>query len=161
TRFIVFGWLLVAVLAAQAQQAQAPARTPRTSVTRSGPSIAAQIAELRQALNAQQQQISQQQSQIRQLNDQVQSPDQRIQKLDQSQTLASSAAAKADSAASETQKQGATVAAFQSDIKDLKQNQTSTAISVQDAQTSVTKAMESPLALHYKGITITPGGFLA
>ena len=44
---------------------------------------------------------------------------------------------------------------------DLKQNVTNTALSLQETQKNVQSSLESPLALHYKGITITPGGFLA
>jgi hypothetical protein len=45
-------------------------------------------------------------------------------------------------------------------VKDLKQNTTNAAVALQEAQTNFKKEMESPLAIHYKGVTITPGGFL-
>src|SRR5208337_3212525 len=35
------------------------------------------------------------------------------------------------------------------------------ALTLQETQKSVKDAMESPMAIHFKGITITPGGFLA
>ena len=47
------------------------------------------------------------------------------------------------------------------DVADLKQNATSTALSLQETQKNLRSEIESPLAIHYKGITITPGGFLA
>src|ERR1700735_4064857 len=48
-----------------------------------------------------------------------------------------------------------------SDVADLKTNVTNTALSLQETQKTVSTAQDSPIALHYKGITITPGGFLA
>src|SRR5207253_8636068 len=45
-------------------------------------------------------------------------------------------------------------------VGDLKQNSTNTALTLQETQKTI-NSLESPLALHYKGITITPGGFLA
>jgi hypothetical protein len=167
-RLIAFGLLLVlSPFTAQAQQnAAAPAgNAKRKAATAGASSITAQLAALKQALDAQQQEIGQQQVQIKQLSDQVQSRDAQIQqlqqKLDQSQDVATGAAAKADSAASQAAKDGETVAAFRSELTDIKQNATSTVVSLQETQTNLRSAMESPLALHYKGITITPGGFLA
>jgi len=119
--------------------------------------VAAQLSELKQALDAQQQQI-------KQLSDQIQSRDQQIQQLQQTlqqnQTAASDAASKADAAASQSAKQDQAVGALQSDVKDLKQNSTNTALALQETQTSVKKEMESPAAIHYKGVSITPGGFI-
>jgi hypothetical protein len=42
----------------------------------------------------------------------------------------------------------------------LKANTTNAALTLQETQKSI-KAMESPAAIHFKGITITPGGFVA
>ncbi len=46
-------------------------------------------------------------------------------------------------------------------MTDLKTNMANTVVSVQDTQKSVKEATESPTAIHYKGITLTPGGFVA
>ena len=48
---------------------------------------------------------------------------------------------------------------LKSDVTDLKTNVNNTALSLQETQKNVNAAIESPMALHYKGITITPGGF--
>src|SRR5208282_6815089 len=77
------------------------------------------------------------------------------------QNAASQAAQKADTAASQSAQQQQDVATVKSDVTDLKQNVTNAALSLQETQKNVKDAMESPLAIHYKGITITPGGFLA
>ena len=127
----------------------------------SGPSVAQQLAEMRRAIEAQQQQINA-------MGQQLQSRDQRIeqleQKLDQSETAVTHAQAKADSASSQTAEQGKTVATLSDDVTDLKQNTTNMAQTFQDTQKLVKgekEEIESPLAIHFKGVTLTPGGFLA
>ena len=141
--------------------AEAQDTSKGTKKKASGPSVAQQLAEMRQAIEAQQQQITA-------LGQQVQSRDQRIeqleQKLGQSQTAVTQAQAKADSASSQTAEQGKTVATLSNDVIDLKQNTTNMAQTVQDTQKSVKEEkeeIESPLAIHFKGVTLTPGGFLA
>jgi hypothetical protein len=108
--------------------------------------------------------IEAQQQQIKQLSDLIQSRDQKVQqleqRLDQSQTAAAQAQTKADTAAAQTADQGQTVATLKSDVTDLKANTTNAALTLQETQKNI-KEMGSPLALHFKGITITPGGFLA
>jgi hypothetical protein len=106
-----------------------------------------QIATQQQQLVTQQQMLAGQQQQIQQLKDEMQK---REAALDQAQ-------GKADQASSQASQQQETVAGLQSDVTDLKQNMTSVALSLQDTQSSI----ESPLAIHFKGVTITPGGFLA
>ena len=153
--------LLVWALAAQAQQstATATARTTRrkTAAAKTDPAIANQLSELKQAIDAQQQQI-------RQLSQQIQSRDQQVQqlqqKLDQSQSAAAQAESKADAAASQSTEQQQTVTSLESDVADLKSNSTNSALTLQETQKLIHEA-ENPIALHYKGITITPVGFLA
>lgn len=151
-------FVLTGMLWAQAQQGKpsAPAKgAKRKTAVRTDAGIAAQLNELKQAVDAQQQQI-------RQLSDQIQGRDQQIQqlqqRLDQSQSAATQAATKADAAASQASQQQATVTALKSDVTDLKTNSTNSALSLQETQKSISD-LGSPLAIHYKGITITPGGF--
>ncbi len=149
------------VIAAQAQQGAA---TPTAKSTRkkaaakvSGPTISTQLSEMKQAIDAQQQQI-------KQLTDLVESREQKIQqleqRLDQSQTAATQAQTKADTVAAEASEQGQTVMALKTDVTDLKSNYTNSALTLQETQKRIGD-LESPLAMHFKGITITPGGFLA
>jgi hypothetical protein len=120
-------------------------------------SIASQLDRMQKAIDAQQQQIEQ-------LRQQVQTKDQAMQqlqqKLDQSQTTAADAQSKADAAASQATQQQQAVTQLSSDVSDIKQNSANTALSLQETQKSVNE-LESPLALHFKGVTLTPGGFLA
>jgi len=158
----VFALTLALGLAASLYAAEPPQATSTTKssgkTTKKAPSVSTQLGELKQALEAQQQQIQR-------LSDQVQSRDQHIQqleqKLDQSQAAAAQAQAKADAAASQTAEQSQTVTALKSDVTDLKSNATGVTLSLQETQKSVRDQFESPLAIHFKGITITPGGFLA
>jgi hypothetical protein len=150
------------VIAAQAQQDAATATTtksPRKKMVpkTSEPTISAQLSEMKQAIDAQQQQI-------RQLSDLVQSRDQKIQqleqRLDQSQTVVVQAQTKADTAAAQSSEQQQAVATLKNDVTDLKSSAMNSALTLQETQKRIGD-MESPLAIHFKGITITPGGFLA
>jgi hypothetical protein len=150
------------VIAAQAQQGTAAALTTKTARKRatpkaSGPTISTQLSEMKQAIDAQQQQI-------KQLSDLVQSRDQKIQqleeRLDQSQTVATQAQTKADTAVAQTAEQEQTVATLKNDVTDLKSGVTNSVLNLQETQKRIGE-LESPLAIHFKGITITPGGFMA
>ena len=138
-----------------AQDASVPAKSAKKMKT---PSVSSQLSELKEAIEAQQKQLMD-------LGQQLQSRDQRIQqleqRLDQSQAAAVQAQAKADAAAAQTVQEDQSVTALKSDVSDLKLNGTNMAQTLQDTQKSLRDQFESPLALHFKGVTITPGGFLA
>lgn len=142
--------------AAHAQQTTAKGKKKKAAAAKTD-AVAAQLNELKQAIDAQQQQI-------KQLSDQIQGRDQQIQqlqqKLDQSQTATTEAQSKADAAAAQASDENQTVNALKSDVADLKTNNTSTALTLQETQKAIHE-VESPAAIHYKGITITPGGFVA
>jgi hypothetical protein len=101
--------------------------------------------------------IASQQQEIQQLRDIVQRKDQAVQ---QAQNAAADAASKADAAQAQAAQQQQAMGELKTDVSDLKANVTNTALTVQETQKTVNAAMESPVALHYKGISITPGGFL-
>jgi hypothetical protein len=108
------------------------------------------------------------QSQIDSLKGDLAAKDEQLRQAQAAAATAQAAAARAQAAAS-TQQQAvsdnaAAVSTLQATVTDLKGNQTSLATSVSDAVAAankVKKDLESPDALHYKGITITPGGFAA
>jgi hypothetical protein len=119
--------------------------------------LAEQVEALRQSLEAQQQQI-------KQLTDELARRDSQI-------GDAKSAAAAADAKASEANSKVAEVAAssaevktstttLSSDVADLKLGSDSLKGAVQDTQKKII-ASETPSSIHYKGVTITPGGFFA
>lgn len=152
--------LLAFVGSTMIASAQETATKPkaRKAPKASTPSVASQLKTMSEAIEAQQKQIEE-------LRQQVQTRDQAVQqlqqRLDQSQTAASQAQARADAASAEASKQEQSVTELRGDVNDLKQNASTTALSLQETQKSIKDAIESPLAIHYKGITLTPGGFLA
>jgi hypothetical protein len=124
-------------------------------------STSSELKELKDAIAAQQQQIQQ-------LQQQVQSRDAAIQKLEQqvgeAQAAANQAQSTAQSALGGEKKEGALTTqdldALQHEVTDLKAVSSNTVEGLQDTQKRVSD-LESPLAIHYKGITLTPGGFFA
>jgi hypothetical protein len=148
--------LVGSTLPANAQQAAPAKKTAKKAPA--APSVASQLKTMSDALAAQQKQIED-------LRQELQTRDQAVQqlqqRLDQSQTAASAAQAKADSASAAASQQAESVTALRSDVNDLKQNASTTAVSLQETQKSIKDAVESPAAIHFKGVTLTPGGFVA
>ena len=120
-------------------------------------SVSKQLQDMKDAIAAQQQQIMQ-------LQQQVQNRDQAIQALQQQVSQAQAAAQAAQQSANAANKgevpENAEIGALQHDVADLKAVSGNTVSELQETQKRVA-GLESPLAIHYKGITLTPGGFLA
>ena len=157
-RVLLFA-LLGSTMVASAQQAsKATAKAKKAPKAPAAPSVASQLKTMSDALAAQQKQIED-------LRQELQTRDQAVQqlqqRLDQSQSTATAAAAKADSATATASQQAESVTALRSDVNDLKQNASTTALTLQETQKNIKDAIESPAAIHYKGITLTPGGFVA
>jgi hypothetical protein len=151
-------WKLCAILflatslVAQTDAAPKPKKTKAAAIT------AADVQALKDAIEAQQAALARQEQQIRELRDELHHKDQAVQ---QATTAAADAAGKADAVQAQAAQQQQAVTQVQTDVADLKTNVTNTALSLQETQKNVNASMESPMALHFKGITITPGGFLA
>jgi hypothetical protein len=150
-----FALIAVLLLAGTVWGQATPKKRASSRKAASAPSAPAVTAEdvkaLRDALAAQQQQIQE----LRQALQQQQ------QQAAQAQSAASEAATKAAAAQDTATQNTEGFTALKSDVSDLKANATTTALSIQEDQKKVTEALESPIALRYKGVTITPGGFLA
>jgi len=144
---------LTASVWSQTDTASKPAKKKRAAAADAAqPAVtAAEVQALRDALAAQQKQIEQ-------LSEQLQ---QSRQAWQQTQAAVANAATKADTAQTTATDQQQTVVALKSDVADLKTNVTNTALTLQDTQKTIRDELESPLAIHFKGVTITPGGFLA
>ena len=150
-------WTLCAVLLLAtglvAQTSTAPKSTKKKAAA---PAItAADVQVLKDAIASQQAALAQQQQQLQELRDQLRQKDQTVQ---QAQAAASDAAGKADAAQAAATQQEQTVSALKSDVADIKINEANTVSTLQDTQKRIS---DPPTALHFKGITITPGGFLA
>ena len=133
------------------------AQTNTSAPRKSKPAVvtAAEVQALKDAIAAQQAAITTQQQQIQALQEALRSRDQAVQ---QAQTAATDASGKADAAQAQASQQQQTVGELKSEVTDLKGTVGNTVMSLQEVQKG---SSESPLAIHFKGITITPGGFLA
>ena len=128
---------------------------PKTTKKKAAAITAADVQALKDAIASQQAALAQQQQQIQELRNELGHKDQAVQ---QAQTAAADAASKADSAQASASQQQQSVTELKSDVTDLKNNMANTVVTVQEAQK---KMAEPPTAIHVKGVTITPGGFLA
>jgi hypothetical protein len=151
-------WKLCAILFLVTSLVAQTSTPPKPKKPKAAAITAADVQALKDAIASQQAAIAQQGQQIQELRDALQRKDQAVQ---QAQTVATDAAGKADAAQAQASQQQQAVSELKNDMTDLKTNVTNTALTVQETQKNVNAAMESPVALHYKGITITPGGFLA
>jgi len=105
------------------------------------------------------------QGQIDALKSDLAAKDAELQQAKQAAADAQAAAAKAEADASAQQaafsENAAAVSSLQNSVKDLTNNQASLTTTLSDETTNMKKMVEHPDTLHYKGITITPGGFTA
>ena len=135
-----------------------PQDAPAKKVHAKTASVSSQLAELKEAIEAQQ-------KQIQDLGQQLQTRDQQVQqlqqRLDQNQAAAAAAQAKADAVAAQDAQQDQSVSSLKTDVSDIKLNNINMAQTMQDTQKSLREQIESPLAIHFKGVTVTPGGFMA
>jgi hypothetical protein len=127
--------------------------------TKKTSSVSSRLSQMEQAISAQQQQIQQ-------LMDQLKSRDSQVQQLQQQLSQTQASVTQAQQAAQTAQDQASRgvqpdqLDAVKKDVTDLQSSATNYALNLQETQKEI-KGLESPLAIHYKGITITPGGFLA
>jgi hypothetical protein len=105
-----------------------------------------------------------QQQQIQQLRDEAQRRDAAMQQLQQQLSALQSTAQQAQSAAqtatSASEQNQAALTKLQSAVGTVETSTKATATAVQAAEKKVT-GLESPLSIKYKGVTITPGGFIS
>jgi hypothetical protein len=120
-----------------------------------GPTVEEQIQDLRREMEGQ----------IDGLRNSLAEKDAQLKQAQQAAADAQAAAAKAQQAADAGQQaltdNSAAVSTLQSTVTDLKANQTSLAVTVSDETAKIKKDIANPTALHYKGITLTPGGYVA
>jgi uncharacterized coiled-coil protein SlyX len=148
-------WKLCAILFLATGLVAQTAAAPPSPKKKAASLTAADVQELKDAIASQQAALARQERQIQELQDELRKRDQAVQ---QAQTAATDAAGKADAAQAQAFQQQQTVTDLKSDVADLKNNVANTAVTLQEAQKSIS---EPPTAIHVKGITITPGGFLA
>jgi hypothetical protein len=129
------------------------------------PSVQEQIQALRQALEAQSLQINNQSNEINNLKKDLAEKDVRLQKAEQQATQAQSAADKANAVASSDHQAAtentAAVATLQNSVNTVKANSATLARSLVNETAQLKKERANPTTLYYKGISLSPGGFIA
>jgi len=148
---------LVAV-SAHASDPAAPAKkhfVTRKAKTPPPPTVEEQIQALREEM----------QNQINGLKSDLATKDEELKRAQQAAADAQASAAKAEAAATAENQavvdNSTAVTTLQSTVTDLKGNQLSLATTVSDETAKIKKEIDSPGVLHYKGVSITPGGFTA
>jgi TolA-binding protein len=135
-----------------------PGTRSRSTAARTAKKSAAErdVQTLREALDAQQEQI-------RQLREELQRRDSALQQVQQQvntlQATTAQAQTAVQTATSTGQQNTAALDQVKSTVSDLKTNQVNTALSLQTEQKRIGE-LENPAQIRYKGITLTPGGFI-
>jgi len=142
---------------ANASDATPPAKKPaaKRAAKPKGPTVEEQIQQLRQEM----------QGQIDGLKNSLADKDAQLKQAQQAAADAQAAAARAQQAADAQQQavmqNASAVNTLNSTVTDLKANQVSIASTISDETAAIKKSINSPSTLHYKGVTITPGGYTA
>jgi hypothetical protein len=152
----ILSWCAVLLLAASSMAQTMASAAKKKPVT--AQAVETELQELRIDRAEDRKQIDLLQQEVNLLKEEMKKRDATV---DQLQAVLSDQKGKVDQAASQAGQQQQTVADLKTDVADLKQNATNQALSLQETQKNLMSTVESPLALHYKGVTITPGGFLA
>jgi hypothetical protein len=121
------------------------------------PTTATEMKTLRDAVSAQQQQIQMLRDEIARRDSAMQQVQQQVNSL---QSAAQQAQSTAQAAQSSSRQNEDALAALRTNVATVSTTVTATATSLQATDKKVT-ALESPIAVKYKGITITPTGFIA
>jgi len=151
-RRIIAGTLALTVLSSTWLLGSEGATKAKKPVKKAPPPVSAQMQQMQDQLNQQQQQINQLQQQLQQSNSQLQSTQSQLQSSVQQANQQAAAAQQAASAAQQTAN------SLNSSVVDLKTSTTTINQSLTVVQKDV-KELLNPLAIRYKGVTITPGGF--
>ncbi len=150
-------WTLCAVVMLATALVGQTSTAPKSTKKKPATITAADVQSLKDAIAAQQAALAQQQQQIQELRNQLQQKDQAVQ---QAQSAASDATSKADAAQAAATQQQQSVSELKNDVADLKTTSANAVSTLQETQKTIKEA-SNPVALHYKGVTLTPGGFVA
>jgi hypothetical protein len=160
------------VLGALPMRAQTSAAAPTTTAKKSKPTKAKPETAEQRAIRELQEKMAAQQAEIDELKQENAAKDAALSAAQSTAATAESAAAtaqsqaaaataQAQSAAAATQSQADAVSSLKSTVTDLQGTNASLAATVSTVKSDLNDEINSPAALHYKGVTITPGGFAA
>lgn len=143
---------------APAQTSTSAARPSSRKTTKKESATDIQIRELREQLKVQQDEIDALKSQLTNKDQQVSQATQAASTAQSQAETATTAANQAQQAATETSTKQA---ALESSVADMKTANAGLQETVINNQAAIKSEIENPVALRYKGLTITPGGFFA
>ncbi len=146
-RRIIAGTLALTVLSSTFLLAADAAKVKKAKMKAAPCCAAAQLQQMQDQLNTQQQSINQLQQQLQQSNQQLMAAQGMVKKADQDAASAQQASSAAQQAAN----------SLNSSVADLKSSTAAMNQSLMSVQKDV-KDLQNPLALHYKGVTVTPNG---
>jgi hypothetical protein len=153
--------LVISSISLQAQTSTTKKPMAKKAVVKKAPvetAVERQIRELRE-------QMQSQQAQIDALKQQNAEKDAKLAAAQQSaqgaEAAAASASAKADNLSHSLSANTEAVSNLSSSVTDLKSTNVGLAQTISDTKKSFSDALENPLALRYKGLTITPVAFFA
>lgn len=159
--------LWIALLAAALVSGYAPAQTStqtakpaakKTTRAKKESPVEIELRELREQMKAQQDEIDA-------LKQQLSAKDQQVGQAQQAATTAQSQAEAATTAANQAQQAANDTstkqAALESSVNDMKTANAGLQETVVNNQAAIKSEIESPLAIHYKGVNITPVAFFA
>ncbi|MEI9980666.1 MAG: hypothetical protein WDN23_17045 [Edaphobacter sp.] len=153
--------LTISTISLPAQTTTAAKPTTKKAAVKKAPvetPVEREIRELREQMQSQQSQIDA----LKRENAQKDAALSAAQQSAQSAAAAAAAAsAKADSLSSSVSSNAESVASLNGAVTDLKTTNVGLAQTISDTKKAISDELESPLALHYKGVTITPVGFFA
>jgi hypothetical protein len=136
-----------------------PAKPKAAKADKSDAAIAAQIEELRQTLQAQQEQLQMLKEELAKRDRQI---DEAREEAAAANAKAAEATTKAAEAVNTTAEVKSTAASLNNTVSDLKASNEALKTTVSTEQADAQKGLEEgPATIRYKGINITPGGFLA
>ena len=143
------------------QPAQTPTTVQKAPRKSANKPANAEWQALKDAVAAQQEQIKALSQQLQQTNQQLQQTNQQFQETQQQlQQATADAANKAAAAQAQASQEQQSVGELKGDVADLKTSATNAALSLQETQKTVKTGLENPLSLRFKGVTLTPGGYL-
>lgn len=151
---------LAMVLLTTQSKGQSPEKSSGSTKSSGTANVSARLGTMEKAIEAQQQQIIY-------LENELKRRDSQWQQLQQQITQAQQQVSQAQATVNEVQSTAAKGAPIEQldqvkqDVDDLKSNATVMALNLQETQKAAREQTESPLALHFKGVTITPGGYMA
>jgi hypothetical protein len=146
---------------AQTSGATTPAKKTSTRPARKAPAeteTQRQLRELREQMLSQQEQINSLKTALADRDAKLATVQQSAQGAEAS---AAAANAKAESVSSSVSANAEAVSTLNNTVTDLKSTSVGLAQTISDTKKDINAAIESPLAIHYKGLSITPIGFFA